>query len=52
MSNEQPIPIRESLGYLDPDQLAKTYGAAIASRLTGGRVIDLGGRDRRQENDQ
>jgi DNA replication protein DnaC len=33
---------------LDRDRLAESYGGPIASRLTGGVVIDTGGADRRQ----
>ena len=49
LANERRAHQRPTLwtSNLDPDTLAKVYGPAIASRLTGGKVVCLGGQDRR-----
>jgi len=51
LANERRAHQRPTLwtSNLDPDALAKVYGPAIASRLTGGKVVCLGGQDRRAE---
>jgi hypothetical protein len=50
LANERRKHFRPTLwtSNLDPDGLSRTYGAAIASRLTGGKVLQAGGGDRRQ----